>query len=295
MRFHRPDLICILVLSLAGCGESSTAATQSATATATATADAKSAAAAPGSSAAPSAVGLDSVEVRFLEQYQSSDAPGSLIPTFKITNRSSKKLHFISAWHYYYDKDGKQLGRRFAERTVGTIEPGASHNLGFGFAQSEMPPDTKQIEAVLVGANFEGGLAIKGDAKTLAPEQRALGGGGSGSSAAAGDASTAPSAAAVEDYAGLTGSWLNDGWGVVKIDGSSGTYTDTYGGGKGTMEFTKTGERTFSVKWGESKARHGTMSVTLSEDGRKLTGTWKPDSDVTIGDRSGGSVAWTKR
>jgi hypothetical protein len=291
MNLVRSIAVVLASCAIVGCNESSSSS--STAGDSPAPQGSSAAAASPGTGE----IGAHSVELQFTGQYQKGDQADSQIPVFKVTNKSSKKLHFIQAWHYYYDKDKKQLGRKFAERTVGTMTPGQSQEHRFGWTKSEMPPGTESIEAVLVGANFEGGVEFKGDANALAPEQRAMGAAApaSGGGATAGSPSTAPTSAAAEEYSGLTGQWINDDWGLVKIDGKSGTYTDTYGGGMGTFEFTQTAERTYTAKWSESKARHGTMKVTLSEDHRKLSGKWDPDPDCTIGQRYGGPVAWIKK
>lgn len=111
-----------------------------------------------------------------------------------------------------------------------------------------------------------------------------------GASAAAAGAT----AAAAADYADLTGDWSSD-WGKVTINGNTGSYTDTYSGGPGKLEFTKKGDRQYTAVWSESKQRHGTMNVTLSADGTKLTGKWTPDADVTVGTKAGGAINWTKK
>jgi hypothetical protein len=108
-------------------------------------------------------------------------------------------------------------------------------------------------------------------------------------------APAAPLHVAADDDAELAGAWEAADWGQVTINGRTGSYTDTYGTGPGRFELRKTGDHMYSGVWGESKARHGTLTVTLSSDGRKLTGTWAPDTDVTIGGREGGPINWVKK
>jgi hypothetical protein len=108
-------------------------------------------------------------------------------------------------------------------------------------------------------------------------------------------APAAPLRVAADDNADLTGAWEGADWGQVTIDGRAGSYTDTYRTGPGRFELRKTGDHTYSGVWGESKARHGTLTLTLSSDGRKLTGTWAPDADVTIGGKEGGPINWVKK
>jgi hypothetical protein len=92
----------------------------------------------------------------------------------------------------------------------------------------------------------------------------------------------------------LSGAWISD-WGDLTISGYSGTYTATYGTGPGTIAFTKVGDHTYDAVWGESKMRHGTLTVTLTDDGRRLRGKWRPDADVTIGGSEGGPIDWVKK
>jgi hypothetical protein len=144
------------------------------------------------------------------------------------------------------------------------------------------PESCRELKMSPNGASEVGGVDI----------EKCYGRCSNGSAGAAPAPSAAPDAA---DYSQLTGNWVGSDWGQVKIDGRTGTYTDTYSGGFGKLEFTKTGEREYTAIWGESKQRHGTLKATLSEDGRKLTGSWTPDPDVTIGTRAGGSINWMKR
>jgi hypothetical protein len=143
----------------------------------TPTAETPSAPAAPAAAEAPSDVNADSVELQFTGKYEKGDNPGDEFPTFKITNKSTHKLFFIKGWHYYYDKDKKQLGREYAERSVGSIDPGQSKELAFGQAKAKQPAGTDKIEAVFVGGNFSDKVEFKGKVSDLAPEQRPMKGG----------------------------------------------------------------------------------------------------------------------
>jgi DNA-binding beta-propeller fold protein YncE len=84
----------------------------------------------------------------------------------------------------------------------------------------------------------------------------------------------------------LSGKWSGfesgSDWGWVTIQGNRGTYTDTYGPEPGKLEFHRIGPNAYSGTWGESDKRHGTMSFTVSDDGNKITGTYKADKDVEI-------------
>ena len=127
--------------------------------------------------AAPSDVNADSVELQFTGKYEKGDSPGDEFPTFKVTNKSTHKLFFIKGWHYFYDKDKKQLGREYAERSVGSIDPGQSKELAFGQPKAKQPPGTETVEAVFVGGNFSDSVEFKGKVSDLAPEQRPMKGG----------------------------------------------------------------------------------------------------------------------
>lgn len=176
---------------LAGCKKTSSSGSPAPTSgtsapkTAAPSAPAAPAAAAPAAAApapaapaaAPSDVGPDSVELQFTGKYEKGDNPADEFPVFKVTNKSTHKLFFIKGWHYYYDKDGKQLGREYAERSVGTMDPGQSKELAFGQPKAKNPAGTEKIEAVFVGGNFSEDREFKGNASDLAPEQRPMKGG----------------------------------------------------------------------------------------------------------------------
>ncbi len=59
---------------------------------------------------------------------------------------------------------------------MGTIEPGKSQDVAFGNEKSKQPKGTDKLEAVFVGGNFKDS-EFKGNAATLAPEQRPMKGG----------------------------------------------------------------------------------------------------------------------
>jgi DNA-binding beta-propeller fold protein YncE len=98
----------------------------------------------------------------------------------------------------------------------------------------------------------------------------------------------------------LSGKWsgLESGadWGWVTIQGSRGTYTDTYGPGPGKLEFHRTEHDTYSGTWAESDKRHGTMSFTVSDDGNTITGTYAADEDCEIHpEYKKGVVYWVRQ
>jgi hypothetical protein len=104
--------------------------------------------------------------------------------------------------------------------------------------------------------------------------------------------SSAPSV--TSDFDAIAGRW-NGGWGfvVIRSDGT-GSYTDTYKTGPGEMTLEVVRPGSYRGSWGESEQRHGTLEVTVSEDGNRLTGSWEPDPDSTIGTKSGGTITWTR-
>jgi hypothetical protein len=94
----------------------------------------------------------------------------------------------------------------------------------------------------------------------------------------------------------VTGAWSAADWGDVVIgpDGA-GSYSSTYGTGPGRLQLRPVGERRYEGSWGESAQRFGTLVLELSPDGQRITGSWTPDPQSTIGTRTGGSIAWTRR
>lgn len=122
----------------------------------------------------PSDIGPDSVGMQFTGKYEKGDNPADEFPVFTITNKSTHKLFYIKAWHYFYDKDKKQLRREFEERSVGTIEPGQAKDIAFGSQKAKQPPGTETIEAAFVGANFSDKIEFKGKVADLAPDQRPM-------------------------------------------------------------------------------------------------------------------------
>jgi hypothetical protein len=97
------------------------------------------------------------------------------------------------------------------------------------------------------------------------------------------------------DFGAIVGRWNGGGWGyvVMRSDGT-GSYTDTYKTGPGEMKLEVVGPRTYKGSWGESEQRHGTLEVTVSDDGNSVKGTWEPDPSSTIGTKSGGTITWNR-
>jgi hypothetical protein len=81
----------------------------------------------------------------------------------------------MQIWHYFYDKDKKQLGRAFTERYQMSIPPGGTQEIAAGPKKAEVPAGTTFLEAVVIGANF-GSEALKFRDKPPA-ETRPYGGG----------------------------------------------------------------------------------------------------------------------
>ncbi len=92
----------------------------------------------------------------------------------------------------------------------------------------------------------------------------------------------------------LSGVWSGGGWGVVRIEGNAGTYTDTYGTGPGTFQFEQTGARTYRGAWGESEKRHGEMWFTVMPHGHTIYGLYVADDDCTINPGSQAAFYLTK-
>jgi hypothetical protein len=97
--------------------------------------------------------------------------------------------------------------------------------------------------------------------------------------------------------ASLAGSWNGGDWGEVTITGDggsySGTYSDTFGCGKGNFSFGKAGERTYEGAWHDPDGQHhGTFTLTASADGQSLELSW----NATDGrDLKNQSSSWTRR
>lgn len=94
----------------------------------------------------------------------------------------------------------------------------------------------------------------------------------------------------------VAGEWSGSDWGrVVFNPNGTGSYTDTFGTGPGTIAVSRATDRSFAGRWGESEKRFGTLRFTLSPDGRTATGTWTPDPTCTIGDQGEHPLRWTRR
>lgn len=105
--------------------------------------------------------------------------------------------------------------------------------------------------------------------------------------------SSAATAAPASASTPIDGKWVGN-WGDVQIDGETGTYSQTFSGGVGNMNLRHTSDGSYEGTWGESDARHGTMTIELGSDGRSITGQWAPDPDVTVGTKEGGTIEWTR-
>ncbi len=93
----------------------------------------------------------------------------------------------------------------------------------------------------------------------------------------------------------LSGKWsgFESEWGWVTIQGDRGTYTDTHES-PGKFTFERIGDNKYSGTWGESDKRHGTMSFAVSEDGKKIFGTYTADEDCEIAPGSKGVILWIR-
>jgi hypothetical protein len=97
--------------------------------------------------------------------------------------------------------------------------------------------------------------------------------------------------------ASLAGSWNGCDWGEVTIseDGGSysGTYSATFGSGKGKFSFSKTGERTYEGAWHDSDGQHeGTFTLTASADGKSIGLNWSATDGRDLAKQSS---AWTRK
>jgi hypothetical protein len=63
----------------------------------------------------------------------------------------------------------------------------------------------------------------------------------------------------------------------------------------GEFTFERTGDNTYSGTWREGNIEHGTISFVVSEDGKKITGTWTSDEDSTIRPKKEGPILWTRK
>ena len=98
------------------------------------------------------------------------------------------------------------------------------------------------------------------------------------------------------DPENLTGEWdgRSSEWGRVVIDGTRGTYTDTYGPPPGTLELSRTAPRTFEGTWKETETHGGTLRFTVSEDGRTAQGTYVTWKSSPRRPGYEGKVYWTR-
>ena len=102
---------------------------------------------------------------------------------------------------------------------------------------------------------------------------------------------------ASSDSANLAGSWNGGDWGEVTITGDggsySGTYSDTFGCGKGNFSFGKTGARMYEGAWHDPDGQHnGTFTLTASADGKSLVLSWSATDGRDLKNQSS---SWTRR
>ena len=100
-----------------------------------------------------------------------------------------------------------------------------------------------------------------------------------------------------DDEKRLAGSWNGCDWGEVTITGDSGsyfgTYSATFGSGKGSFSFGKTGERSYEGTWHDSDGQHhGTFTLTASADGKSLGLSWSATDGRDLQNQSS---SWTRR
>jgi hypothetical protein len=93
----------------------------------------------------------------------------------------------------------------------------------------------------------------------------------------------------------LVGEWSSPDWGTVTLLGDWGGYTGTFGTGPGLLELQKSDGKSYQGTWRESGQRHGTLSFTVADDGKSLSGRYQPDPASTIGGKQGQSFRLTRR
>ena len=102
---------------------------------------------------------------------------------------------------------------------------------------------------------------------------------------------------ASSDSASLAGSWNGGDWGEVTITGDggsySGSYSATFGSGKGKFSFGKTGEGRYEGTWHDPDGQHnGTFTLTASADGQSLCLSWSATDGRDLKNQSS---SWTRR
>jgi hypothetical protein len=90
---------------------------------------------------------------------------------FTLVNVEGESLTARTAWVYYYDVDGKQLGRTATNLMLG-IEPGKPVEKQLGYQGDEVPEGTRYIEATVSSVELAGGK--KWFNRNLAPIERPM-------------------------------------------------------------------------------------------------------------------------
>lgn len=75
---------------------------------------------------------------------------------FTLKNESGRPLTVMVTWSYYYDADGKQLGRDVSNLRT-DIEPGASVDVVLGKKDKALPDKTAHVEATVSDIKFRDG------------------------------------------------------------------------------------------------------------------------------------------
>lgn len=100
----------------------------------------------------------------------------------------------------------------------------------------------------------------------------------------------------------LSGTWDgHEGWKQIKIwntgaNSYEGTYEQTYGHATGRITFSLASANLFKGKWWEGTFRSGTLTLSVSNNGNTLSGTWTTDSTCSInpGQPPSGTLNWTR-
>jgi hypothetical protein len=92
---------------------------------------------------------------------------------FALENTRDRPLRARTAWVYYYDVDGKQLGRAVSNLMF-AMEPKAKADQELGYKGDKIPEGTRVIEATVSVVEFADGAKEKWINRNLAPFERPM-------------------------------------------------------------------------------------------------------------------------
>ena len=170
----------MLVIATLGCNKTDPTATEASSASpgkkSTSSASAFSAAASSTAAAAGGDLGVQSLEVTWSGEWKPGDNPADEFPVLIVRNKdAARPLTYFLGWFYFYDKNGKQVGREFREVYSINVAHGEKTNVTAGPKKATIPAGTVKMEFVVTGANF-GSESQKFRIATPPPEQRPMGG-----------------------------------------------------------------------------------------------------------------------